>query len=304
MDHDREYCRYYTSSKQLADDVQEIALKIGLSAKVSHLDRTDQDGWTKGVEYRVNISKSTVMQVNQQPDDPNDWVEDYVGTVYCCEVPGDGIIMVRRNGKPIWCGNSKVHDTHNIIFACKTWNLRSTDIMQGVVFGHLPGTRFDYDECFGTVINRFCVQAVAGMPLTVYGKGGQTRGYLPLKDSIECLTLSLENPPKQGEYRVFNQFAETYSVNMLATTVKNVGRLYDIDVQILHIDNPRKEAEEHFYQPIHEGLARLGYCPSWDIGEEIANLIETIIPYKDQIRVEVMLPKIQWAKGANHDFCI
>ncbi len=224
---------------------------------------------------------------------------DITGNYSC---PMSGLPFPRSPGS--FYHLSKVHDTHNIIFACKTWGLRSTDIMQGVVFGHLPGTRFDYDECFGTVLNRFCVQAVAGMPVTVYGKGGQTRGYLPLKDSIECLTLSLENPPKHGEYRVFNQFAETYSVNALATTVKNVGRIYDIDVKISHITNPRKEMEEHFYQPIHEGLAALGYKPSWDIGEEIQRLIEIIIPYKNQIRPEVLLPKIQWAKEEQHDFCI
>jgi len=198
---------------------------------------------------------------------------------------------------------SKVHDTHNIIFACKTWGLRSTDIMQGVVFGHLPGTRFDYDECFGTVVNRFCVQAVLGMPLTVYGKGGQTRGYLPLKDSIECLTLSLENPPEKGEYRVFNQFADLYSVNQLATLVAKAGKCLGLDVSIQHIGNPRKEMEEHYYNPVHEGLAKLGYNPSWDIGEEIKELLNIIIPYKNEIRREVIMPKIRWVKG-EHDFSI
>lgn len=191
---------------------------------------------------------------------------------------------------------SKVHDTHNIIFACKTWGLTSTDIMQGVVFGHIPGTRFDYDECFGTVVNRFCVQAVVGMPLTVYGKGGQTRGYLPLKDSIECLTLSLENPPQKGEYRVFNQFAELYSVNQLAAIVETEGNALGLDVQISHIRNPRKEMEEHGYHPIHTGLKELGYRPSWDIGQEISELLKTIIPYKKDIRQEIIMPKIRWCK--------
>ncbi len=202
---------------------------------------------------------------------------------------------------------SKVHDTHNIIFACKVWWIRSTDIMQGVVFGHIPGTRFDYDECFGTVINRFCVQAVAEMPLTVYGKGGQTRGYLPLKDSIECLTLSLENPPVKGEYRTFNQFAELYSVNDLAEIVKESSRELQLNVEISHIENPRKEAEEHFYDPIHEGLKSLGYVPHWNIYDEVRQLIETIVPYKDEIRKEVIMPKIMWKKRqpeGKYDFCI
>ena len=172
---------------------------------------------------------------------------------------------------------SKVHDTYNIIFACKTWGLQSTDIMQGVVFGHVPGTRFDYDECFGTVINRFCVQAVAGMPLTIYGAGWQTRGYLPLKDSIECLTLALENPPKDGEYRVFNQFAEIYSINALADIVSEVGNGLGLNVQSSHIENPRVEKENHCYNPIHEKLKELGYNPSWDIKDEIRQLLEAII---------------------------
>ncbi len=191
---------------------------------------------------------------------------------------------------------SKVHDTYNIIFACKVWGLRSTDIMQGVVFGHLPGTRFDYDECFGTVVNRFCVQAVAGIPLTVYGKGGQTRGYLPLQDSIQCLTLALENPPKDGEYRVFNQFAETYSVNQLAQIVATCGDSLGLEVRISHIENPRVETEEHFYNPIHDKLRELGYTPAWEINYEIKRLLETIIPYQDNIREEVMMPKVQWRK--------
>src|SRR5262249_42773781 len=112
MDRDRHNCRYYTSSRQLADDVQELAIKLGLSANITMLDHSGQDGgWARLPEYRINISQSTVFQVNQRPDDPNDWVEDYTGMVYCCEVAGDGIIMVRRNGKPVWCGNSKVHDS-------------------------------------------------------------------------------------------------------------------------------------------------------------------------------------------------
>jgi len=218
------------------------------------------------------------------------------------ECPMNGLPFPRSAGS--FYHLSKVHDTHNIIFACKTWGLRSTDIMQGVVFGHLPGTRFDYDECFGTVVNRFCVQAVAGMPLTVYGKGGQTRGYLPLSDSIECLTLSLENPPKPGEYRVFNQFAKTFSVNEWADIVYQAGRMLGLDVTIDRIKNPRKEMEEHPYDVIHAGLKELGYNPSWDVQKEILKLLKTIIPCKDRIRPEVIMPKIQWASEVNHDFGI
>jgi UDP-sulfoquinovose synthase len=190
---------------------------------------------------------------------------------------------------------SKVHDTHNIIFACKTWGLRSTDIMQGVVFGHLLGTRFDYDQCFGTVINRFCVQAAIEMPLTVYGGGGQTRGYLTLKDSIKCLTLALENPPDHGEYRTFNQFAYTFSVNELADFVKTEAEIQGLECGIEHIDNPRKEAEKHAYRPIHNNLTMLGYKPSWNISDELEELFDAILPYRDRIRKEIIMPTIRWA---------
>ncbi len=187
---------------------------------------------------------------------------------------------------------SKVHDSANIEFACRNWELRCTDIMQGVVFGHLPGTRFDYDECFGTVINRFCVQAVAGIPLTVYGSGNQIRGFLPLKDSIECLTLAIDNPPGKAEYRVFNQFAETYSINEIAETVQRVK--IQLSVRVHHILNPRLESESHQYNPKHDHLRELGYKPNWNFSEEISNIIETIIPHKDSIRQEVIQPQINW----------
>ncbi|MCP3681622.1 MAG: NAD-dependent epimerase/dehydratase family protein [bacterium] len=189
---------------------------------------------------------------------------------------------------------SKVFDSQNIEFACRTWGLRATDIMQGVVFGHVDGTRFDYDEHFGTVINRFCAQAVAGVPLTVYGEGGQTRGFLPLKDSIECITLALENPAEGGEYRVFNQFAETYDIYELACMVEEVGNKLGLDVKIEHIDNPRTEQEKHYFNPKHDKLRELGYKPDWDIELEIEDLITAILPYKDDINKEIIQPKTKW----------
>jgi UDP-sulfoquinovose synthase len=189
---------------------------------------------------------------------------------------------------------SKVFDSQNIEFSCRTWGLRSTDIMQGVVFGHLPGTRFDYDQYFGTVINRFCVQAVSGMPLTVYGAGGQTRGYLPLRDSIECLTLAINNPPKPGEYRVFNQFARTLSVNSISETVMDMAWELGITALTDRIKNPRVEKETHTYFPKHDHLEKLGYQPNWIFREEIGNLIKIILPYKDRINKEVIMPTTRW----------
>jgi UDP-sulfoquinovose synthase len=195
---------------------------------------------------------------------------------------------------------SKVHDTHNIIFACKTWGLRSTDIMQGVVFGiNNPNgvperqTRFDYDEYFGTAINRFIAQAIAGIPLTVYGKGDQTRGFLPLKDSIQCLTLALENPPSLGEYRTFNQFEEIYTINALADTVARIGNTLDLNVRIQHLDNPRTELESHYYNPAHQKLFDLGYTPG-EMEYEISYAMAYLASNKDRIKTKPILPITSW----------
>jgi len=197
---------------------------------------------------------------------------------------------------------SKVHDTNNIIFACKNWNLCSTDIMQGPVFGvKVTGdeketelTRFDYDECFGTVINRFCTQAIIEHPLTVYGEGNQIRGYLPLKDSIQCMTIALENPPEIGEYRTLNQFENTYTINELAYNVARAAKELDLNVGISHIKNPRKEKEEHYYNPAHQKLFDLGYKSSRNTYEFIRNLIRDILPYKDRIIKDVIMPTVNW----------
>jgi len=189
---------------------------------------------------------------------------------------------------------SKVHDTSNVMFACDMWGLSATDVMQGVVFGAMDDTRFDYDEHFGTVINRFCAQAVAGIPLTVYGRGGQTRGYLPLRESIECLTLAMDNPPENGEYRVFNQFAKTYSVRELAMGVVNASLNLSIESSVQNIPNPRVEEESHYYNPKCENLKRLGYEPQWSLNGEIEGMLSKIIPHKDRIIEDVIYPKTRW----------
>lgn len=197
---------------------------------------------------------------------------------------------------------SKVHDTHNIIFACKNWNLRSTDIMQGIVFGvkvtdneaERELTRFDYDQYFGTVINRFCAQAIIEHPLTIYGSGYQTRGFLPLKDSIQCLTLAIENPPELGEYRTLNQFENTYSINKLADIVVTIAKELGLNIGISHLKNPRNESERHYYEPIHQKLFDMGYKPTTEIDIEIFNLIRDLLPYKDRIIKDVILPTTNW----------
>src|SRR4051812_13598200 len=152
---------------------------------------------------------------------------------------------------------SKVHDSHNIHFACRVWGIRATDLNQGVVYGiHTDETelddrlltRFDYDEVFGTALNRFCLQAVIGHPLTVYGKGGQTRGYLNIVDTLQCVELATLNPAESGEFRVFNQFTEQFKITELAETVQRAGQAHGLDVQIDHLENPRFEKEEHYYE--------------------------------------------------------
>lgn len=199
---------------------------------------------------------------------------------------------------------SKVHDSGNTMFACGLWGLRATDIMQGVVYGtgtDDPGdprlrTRLDFDQCFGTVVHRFCCQAVVGHPLTPYGRGGQTRAYLPLRDAIRCLTLVMDNPPQPGEYRVFNQFDACYSVNELARIVQREAHRLGLSPEIVPVENPRVEAEQHAYRPDRQQLAALGYRPGSTPAREIALMLRELLPQRERIaaRAELLLPDIRW----------
>jgi UDP-sulfoquinovose synthase len=198
---------------------------------------------------------------------------------------------------------SKVHDSTNIHFACRTWGLRATDLNQGVVYGieteETAGderliTRFDYDEIFGTVLNRFCVQAVIGHPLTVYGSGGQTRGFLNIRDTLQCVELAALNPAEAGEFRVFNQFTEQFSVLGLAELVKQAGEHLGYSVQIDHVDNPRVEKEEHYYNAIHTKLLDLGLEPTL-LGEELVeSIIHAIERYKGNVIETSIDPHTRW----------
>jgi UDP-sulfoquinovose synthase len=205
-----------------------------------------------------------------------------------------------------WYHWSKVHGSNNIMFACKLWGLRATDVMQGVVFGtsideilgdERLATRVDFDQAFGTAINRYCCQAVIGEPLTPYGAGHQKRGFLPLRDSMRCMTLALENPATAGEYRVFNQFAEVYDVGDLATKVQKVGIDLGLDVEVRNLVNPRMELEEHYYNPDHQNLADLGYEPSQDVDSEIRLMLETLQPHADRIaeKKDALIPDVRWS---------
>ncbi|MGH2965173.1 MAG: NAD-dependent epimerase/dehydratase family protein [Solirubrobacterales bacterium] len=201
---------------------------------------------------------------------------------------------------------SKVHDSHNIHFACRVWGLRSTDLNQGVVYGvetdetaldERLATRFDYDEVFGTVLNRFCVQAVIGHPLTVYGEGGQTRGFLNIRDTLQCVELAITNPPELGEYRVFNQFTEQFSVSELAELVSRSAGKLGYDVEIRKYPNPRVEAEQHYYNAVNTKLLDLGLKPH-HLGEELVrSMLETIQRHKDRVIERAILPSTQWKPG-------
>ncbi|MFZ0913465.1 MAG: NAD-dependent epimerase/dehydratase family protein [Candidatus Korobacteraceae bacterium] len=205
---------------------------------------------------------------------------------------------------------SKVHGSNNIMFACKVWKLRATDVMQGVVFGTRIDemgsderllTRLDFDESFGTAINRFCCQAVIGHPLTPFGRGHQKRGFLPLRDSMQCLTLALENPPQPGEYRVLNQFEEVYDLTELAEKVRRVAGQLGLKVEIHNLENPRKEMEEHYYKPDHQNLRDLGYKPTHDVEAEMKIMLTDLMKYRERIEAkkEVLIPKIRW-DGTSH----
>ena len=198
---------------------------------------------------------------------------------------------------------SKVHDSTNIHFACRTWGLRATDLNQGVVYGveteetardERLVTRFDYDELFGTVLNRFCVQAVIGHPLTVYGAGRQTRGFLNIRDTLACVELAALNPAEAGEFRVFNQFTEQFSVLELAGLVKDAGEHLGYSVEIQHYENPRVEKEEHYYNAIHTKLLDLGLQPTL-LGEELVeSIIHAIERHKGRVIETAIDPQTRW----------
>jgi len=198
---------------------------------------------------------------------------------------------------------SKVHDSHNIHFATRIWGLRATDLNQGVVYGLETdesaldprlATSFHYDEVFGTALNRFCVQAVIGHPLTVYGKGGQTRGYLNIRDTVACVGLAAANPADPGELRVYNQFTEQFSVLELAQRVQAAGTQLGWDVTIEHTPNPRKELEEHYYNARHTKLLELGLEPRL-LGEELIDtMLHKIQGERDRIDPATLVQNVRW----------
>ncbi len=198
---------------------------------------------------------------------------------------------------------TKIMDTDLLWFAVRMWDLCVTDLMQGPVYGiqtpesdidHRLRTIFNYDEIFGTIINRFIVQAVIGYPLTVYGKGGQTRGYLNINDTLQCVHMSEKTPADKGELRIFNQIMETFSANEIAEIVDRVGRNLGFDVNIDHIDNPRKEAEEHYYNPTYQGLIEIGVEPHYLTDEVMESMFKVVASYRENIREDVIFKGVKW----------
>lgn len=199
---------------------------------------------------------------------------------------------------------TKIMDTDLLWYYVRMWDLRVTDLMQGPVYGIFTDENhederllpcFAYDELFGTVLNRFIVQAVAGYPLTVYGKGGQTRGYLNLRDTVNCIRLALESPARQGELRIMNQFTETFTVNDLADKVQRAGSAMGLDVRIEKLENPRKEKEEHYYNPAHTALLDLGLEPHYLSDETLTEMMEFVARHKDRIQKHAIFRGTKWA---------
>jgi UDP-sulfoquinovose synthase len=230
----------------------------------------------------------------------------------------EGYIKIEHNGRsdvvpyPKQPGSfyhlSKVHDSHNIMFTCKVWGLRATDLNQGIVYGTVTDeaalddtfvNRFDYDEIFGTVLNRFCVQAAIGYPLTVYGKGGQTRGFLDIRDTVRCVEIACLNPAARGECRVFNQFTEQFSVLEIAEMVKKAGRKLGLAVEINHLPDPRVEAEEHYYNAKHSKLLGLGLEPHFLSDSLFDSLLNVALKFRDRIDSSLIQPRVNWRSTRN-----
>jgi len=226
----------------------------------------------------------------------------------------EGWLDVEHNGRkdrvlfpkrpPSFYHLSKVHDSANLEFGCRSWNLRVTDLNQGIVYGvntnqTIQDTRlatsFHYDHIFGTVLNRFIVQAVSGIPLTIYGNGGQTRGMLNIVDTLRCIELALNNPPENGEFRVFNQFTETFSVSGLAQMVQSVGRQLGLSVEMQYMDNFRNEATDHYFNAKHTKLETLGLNPTLLTDEVMRQMFRTVQSYAQNIDINSIHPTISWS---------
>ncbi|NET09077.1 MAG: NAD-dependent epimerase/dehydratase family protein [Merismopedia sp. SIO2A8] len=230
----------------------------------------------------------------------------------------EGYIEIEHNGRkdvlpyPKQPGSfyhlSKVHDSHNIHFACKVWGLRATDLNQGIVYGVLTDetgmdemlvNRLDYDGVFGTALNRFCIQAAVGHPLTVYGKGSQTRAMLDIRDTVRCVELAIKTPAEPGEFRVFNQFTEMFSINDIALQIQKAGTTLGLKVDINNVENPRVETEEHYFNAKNTNLLDLGLKPHFLSDSLLDSLLNFAVKYKDRVDHSQIMPKVSWRKTDN-----
>lgn len=203
---------------------------------------------------------------------------------------------------------SKVHDSHNIMFCCRIWGIRATDLNQGIVYGAETyetilnrdlATRFDYDQIYGTALNRFCIQAAIGHPMTLYGSGNQIRGYINIKDTVRCIELAINNPAAPGEFRVFNQITESFSINEIAEKVRVVAQRMGLDAQANYVDNPRVEHENHYYNAIHTKLPALGLEPHLLNDAEIEQMLGLALEYRDRLDPRLVLPTVNWRTTEN-----
>ncbi len=215
----------------------------------------------------------------------------------------DRMLFPKRPGSFYHC--SKVHDSTNIEFGCRIWGMRATDLNQGVVYGadteHTKldprlATRFDYDGVFGTVLNRMTIQAVLGHPLTVYGNGSQTRGLINIVDTVECIRLASETPAERGEFRVFNQMTESMSIKEIAETI---AREFPGEAAIEHVDNPRVELYDHYYNVTHTALEGLGLKPTLLSTTLIDHLFDVVERHRDRVDVQAVMPTVRWRETSS-----
>jgi UDP-sulfoquinovose synthase len=230
----------------------------------------------------------------------------------------EGYITIEHNGRTDTLpypkqGNSfyhlsKCHDSANMLMCTKTWKLRTTDLNQGVVYGVATEetmmdpaliNRLDYDAVFGTALNRFCIQAAVGHPMTVYGKGGQTRGFLDIRDTVRCIQIACDNPSEPGEMRVYNQFTEQFSVNELAALITEAGKKIGLDPKVINVPNPRTELEEHYYNAKNSKLQDLGLEPHLMSDALLDSLLNIIVEYKDNVDQRLILPGVNWTESAS-----
>lgn len=183
-------------------------------------------------------------------------------------------------------------------FYNKNDGLQITDLHQGIVWGYATeetamderlNNRLDVDQYYGTVLNRFLLEAVSGHPLTIYGTGGQTRAFIHIQDTVKCVRLAVENPPAAERVRIFNQISETRSVKYLAERIKE---WFGADIN--YIENPRKELAENTLEVENAHLKSLGWTPIMISREEFNKIYASIDRYKDRIKQETIHPTHKW----------